>query len=189
MNDQTPPDSFDEEPKPKPLDGDREFPTIAQGSSASKFGIFAFLAVGVIAIIFVALDGMEQSAPRELTTPEEIEFRTPTPSGPYIEIEQQAEVPLEQLVPPIDERELYDPLEAQRELQMQQEALRLAREQKKRMEERRRSPQVIFDNSSSAQGNVSGGATSQGGQGSLLGGGEQDPNIAFVNQYLVDSAS
>ena len=130
MNDQTPPDSFDEEPQPKPLDGDREFPTIAQGSNASKFGIFAFLAVGVIAIIFVAMDGMEQSAPRELTTPEEIEFRTPTPSGPYIEIEQQAEVPLEQLVPPIDERELYDPLEAQRELQMQQEALRLAREKR-----------------------------------------------------------
>lgn len=183
MNDQTPPDSFDEEPKPKPLDGDREFPTIAQGSSASKFGIFAFLAVGVIAIIFVALDGMEQSAPRELTTPEEIEFRTPTPSGPYIEIEEQAEVPLEQLVPPIDERELYDPLEAQRELQMQQEALRLAREQKKRMEERRRSPQIIFDNSGSAQANLAGGSSSQGGQGSLLGGGEQDPNIAFANQY------
>ena len=183
MNDQTPPDSFDEEPKPRPLDGDREFPTIAQGSNASKFGIFAFLAVGVIAIIFVALDGMEQSAPRELTTPEEIEFRTPTPSGPYIEIEEQAEVPLEQLVPPIDERELYDPLEAQRELQMQQEALRLAREQKKRMEERKRSPQIIFDNSGSAQSNVAGGSSSQGVSGSLLGGGEQDPNIAFANQY------
>ena len=40
MNDQTPPDSFDEEPKPRPLDGDREFPTIAQGSNVSKFWNF-----------------------------------------------------------------------------------------------------------------------------------------------------
>jgi len=51
------------------------------------------------------------------------------------------------------------------------------------MEERKRSPQIIFDNSGSAQSNVAGGSSSQGGSGSLLGGGEQDPNIAFANQY------
>ncbi|MEM7621217.1 MAG: type IV secretion system protein VirB10 [Pseudomonadota bacterium] len=163
----------------RPIEGDRDIPTVAQNKDFSKLGIIAFIAVGLIAIILVAKDGMEKNDPKPLTEAEEVEYRTRAPSGPYIEIVEE-DPPIETLVPPIDERELYDPLEAQREFQMQQEALRIAREQKKRMEERRRSPQIIFDESNSRASGVSPTPNSQGA--SLLGG-EQDPNIAFADRY------
>lgn len=163
----------------KPIDGDRDIPSVAQHRDFSKLGIIAFIAVGLIAIILVAKDGLDKNDPKSLTSAEEVEYRTSAPSGPYIDI-AEPELPIEQLVPPIDERELYDPLEAQREFQMQQEALRIAREQKKRMEERRRSPQIIFDESNNAKATSVPNSSSQGG--SLLGG-EDDPNLSFANQY------
>lgn len=162
------------------IDGDRELPSIAQKTDLSKFGILGFICVGIIAIIIVAKDGLNKNAPMPITQAQEIEYRTPAPSSPYIEI-AKPEIPLELMVPQIDERDLYDPLEAQRELQMQQEALLIAREQKKRLEERRHSPQIVFDGSNSAQTtNVNG---NSGQTGALIGGGEDDPNIAFANQY------
>jgi type IV secretion system protein VirB10 len=163
----------------KPIDGDRDIPSVAQHRDFSKLGIIAFIAVGLIAIILVAKDGLDKNDPKPLTSAAEVEYRTSAPSGPYIDI-AEPELPIEQLVPPIDERELYDPLEAQREFQMQQEALRIAREQKKRMEERRRSPQIIFDESNNAKATSVPNSSSQGG--SLLGG-EDDPNLSFANQY------
>tara|TARA_R110001592_G_scaffold31482_2_gene110980 strand:- start:8293 stop:9447 length:1155 start_codon:yes stop_codon:yes gene_type:complete len=163
----------------KPIDGDRDIPSVAHNRDFSKLGIIAFIAVGLIAIILVAKDGLDKNDPKPLTAAEEIEYRTSAPSGPYIDI-AEPELPIEQLVPPIDERELYDPLEAQREFQMQQEALRMAREQKKRMEERRRSPQIIFDESKNSPSGDTPAVSSQ--SGSLLGG-QEDPNIAFANQY------
>lgn len=163
----------------KPIDGDRDIPSVAQHRDFSKLGIIAFIAVGLIAIILVAKDGLDKNDPKPLTSAEEVEYRTSAPSGPYIDI-AEPELPIEQLVPPIDERELYDPLEAQREFQMQQEALRIAREQKKRMEERRRSPQIIFDESNNAKATSVPNSSSQGG--SLLGG-EDDSNLSFANQY------
>jgi type IV secretion system protein VirB10 len=163
----------------KPIDGDRDIPSVAHSRDFSKLGIIAFIAVGLIAIILVAKDGLDKNGPKPLTAAEEIEYRTSAPSGPYIDI-AEPELPIEQLVPPIDERELYDPLEAQREFQMQQEALRMAREQKKRMEERRRSPQIIFDESKNGPSGATPAVSSQ--SGSLFGG-QEDPNIAFANQY------
>jgi type IV secretion system protein VirB10 len=163
----------------KPIDGDRDIPSVAHSRDFSKLGIIAFIAVGLIAIILVAKDGLDKNDPKPLTAAEEIEYRTSAPSGPYIDI-AEPELPIEQLVPPIDERELYDPLEAQREFQMQQEALRMAREQKKRMEERRRSPQIIFDESKNGPSGATPAVSSQ--NGSFLGG-QEDPNIAFANQY------
>lgn len=163
----------------KPIDGDRDIPSVAHSRDFSKLGIIAFIAVGLIAIILVAKDGLDKNDPKPLTAAEEIEYRTSAPSGPYIDI-AAPELPIEQLVPPIDERDLYDPLEAQREFQMQQEALRMAREQKKRMEERRRSPQIIFDESKNSPSGATPAVSSQ--SGSLLGG-QEDPNIAFANQY------
>ena len=163
----------------KPIDGDRDIPSVAQHRDFSKLGIIAFIAVGVIAIILVAKDGLDKNDPKPLTSAEEVEYRTSAPSGPYIDI-AEPDLPIEQLVPPIDERELYDPLEAQREFQMQQEALRIAREQKKRMEERRRSPQIIFDESNNAKATSTPNSSSQGGS---LFGGEEDPNLSFANQY------
>jgi len=163
----------------KPIDGDRDIPSVAQHRDFSKLGIIAFIAVGLIAIILVAKDGLDKNDPKPLTAAEEVEFRTSAPSGPYIDI-AEAELPIEQLVPPIDERELYDPLEAQREYQMQQEALRIAREQKKRMEERLRSPQIIFDDSNNSKASSTASSTQQGGS---LFGGEEDPNLAFANNY------
>lgn len=163
----------------EPIDGDRDIPSVAQNRDFSKLGIMAFIVVGLIAIILVAKDGMEKNDPKLMTEAEEVEYRTRAPSGPYIEI-AEPDLPLEQLVPPINEKELYDPLEAQREFQMRQEALRIAREQKKRMEERRRSPQIIFDEANAGRTTVTPTSSTQGG--SLLGG-EDDPNIAFANQY------
>ncbi len=163
----------------KPIDGDRDIPSVAHSRDFSKLGIIAFIAVGLIAIILVAKDGLDKNDPKPLTAAEEIEYRTSAPSGPYIDI-AEPELPLEQLVPPINERDLYNPLEAQREFQMQQEALRMAREQKKRMEERRRSPQIIFDESKNGQSGATPAISSQ--SGSLFGG-QEDPNIAFANQY------
>lgn len=163
----------------KPIDGDRDIPSVAHNRDFSKLGIIAFIAVGLIAIILVAKDGLNKNDPKPLTAAEEIEYRTSAPSGPYIDI-AEPELPLEQLVPPINERDLYDPLEAQREFQMQQEALRMAREQKKRMEERRRSPQIIFDESKNGPSGATPAVSSQ--SGSFLGG-QEDPNIAFANQY------
>lgn len=163
----------------KPIDGDRDIPSVAHNRDFSKLGIIAFIAVGLIAIILVAKDGLDKNDPKPLTAAEEIEYRTSAPSGPYIDI-AEPELPIEQLVPPIDERDLYDPLNAQREFQMQQEALRMAREQKKRMEERRRSPQIIFDESKNDPPGATPAVSSQ--SGSLLGG-QEDPNIAFANQY------
>lgn len=163
----------------KPIDGDRDIPSVAHSRDFSKLGIIAFIAVGLIAIILVAKDGLDKNDPKPLTAAEEVEYRTSSPSGPYIDI-AEPELPIERLVPPINERELYDPLEAQREFQMQQEALRMAREQKKRMEERRRSPQIIFDESKNSPSGATPAVSSQ--SGSLLGG-QEDPNIAFANQY------
>ncbi len=163
----------------KPIDGDRDIPSVAHSRDFSKLGIIAFIAVGLIAIILVAKDGLDKNDPKPLTAAEEIEYRTSAPSGPYIDI-AEPELPLEQLVPPIDERDLYDPLDAQREFQMQQEALSMAREQKKRMEERRRSPQIIFDESKNGPSGATPAVSSQ--SGSLFGG-QEDPNIAFANQY------
>ena len=163
----------------EPIDGDRDIPSVAQNRDFSKLGIMAFIVVGLIAIILVAKDGMEKNNPKLMTEAEEVEYRTRTPSGPYIEI-AEPDLPLEQLVPPIDEKELYDPLEAQREFQMRQEALRIAREQKKRMEERRRSPQIIFDEANAGRTTTTPTSSTQGGS---LFGGEDDPNIAFANQY------
>ncbi len=163
----------------EPIDGDRDIPSVAQNRDFSKLGIMAFIVVGLIAIILVAKDGMEKNDPKLMTEAEEVEYRTRAPSGPYIEI-AEPDLPLEQLVPPINEKELYDPLEAQREFQMRQEALRIAREQKKRMEARRRSPQIIFDDANAGRTTATPTSSTKGGS---LFGGEDDPNIAFANQY------
>ena len=89
----------------KPIDGDRDIPSVAHSRDFSKLGIIAFIAVGLIAIILVAKDGLDKNDPKPLTAAEEIEYRTCAPSGPYIDIDEP-ELPLEQLVPPIDERDL-----------------------------------------------------------------------------------
>lgn len=161
------------------IEGDRDIPSVAQNKDFSKLGVIAFIAVGLIAIILVAKDGLEKNDPKPMTQAEEVEYRTRAPSGPYIEM-AKAPLPTEQLVPPDDKKELYDPLEAQREFQMRQEALRIAREQKKRITERRRSPQIIFDESNNSPSGATPDVTSQ--SGSLLGG-QEDPNIAFANQF------
>jgi type IV secretion system protein VirB10 len=109
---------------------------------------------------------------------EEISFKNAgAASTPYIE-PAPAE-PQQELQPagPVQE---YDPLAAQRELAMQQEALRMAQEQKKRMEQRIASPQMIYDQAGGGATGSSAAGQTTGGSGTLLGG--EDPNVAFANQ-------
>lgn len=169
--------SFDD--APKKIEGDRDIPLVAQNTNFSKLGIMLFIFVGVCAIIAVAMDGMDKSKPKPMTEAAEEEFRAPSSgSEPYIQVVEQAPSQ-EQLTSPNSE---YDPMAAQREFQMQQEALRLAREQQKRKQERLHSDQLIYDQSSSNIQSPNGSTPSGSiGSGNLLGGG--DENLSFANQY------
>lgn len=163
---------------PNKINGDRDIPLVAQNNNFSKIGIIILVLVGTCAIVAVAMDGMDKSKPAPMTQAANEEFRTPsTGTEPYIQIVDQP--PQEQLT---DTKPAYDPLAAQRELQMQQEALRLAREQQKRKMERLHSDQLIYDQSSSALPVSNSSIPSgNGNAGSLLGAG--DENTAFANQY------
>jgi len=75
----------------------------------------------------------------------------------------------------------YDPMAAQRELAMQQEAMRMAQEQKKRVEQRIASPQLIYDQTGGSSSPTFSVAGQPSGAGGTLSGGD-DPNTAFANQ-------
>lgn len=158
-----------------PIASDRDIPSVAQDRDYSKIGIIALVGICALAIILVAMDGMSQKEPKLLTEPEEVTFKTPSSSsGPYIQ--NLPPEPAPEALAPVQQPQIetIDPME----LQMQQEALRLAREQQKRAAERLRSPQLVFDDSRGA--GSPGTASSISGGGSLTGG---DRNLAFAAQY------
>lgn len=176
MEDPNNPDNQGVPPNDEPLRAsDRDIPSVAQDRDYSKIGIIALVGICALAIILVALDGMNKSEPTLLTEPEQISFKTPSSSsGPYIQTSPPEPAP--EVLTPVQQPQIaaIDPME----LQMQQEALRLAREQKKRAAERLRSPQLVYDDSRGVA--VSGAAPSSSGGGSLTGG---DRNLAFADQY------
>jgi len=174
----------DQTNKPEtPMSGERDIPSVAQGSDMSKFGIIGLIGLGMLAIIVVAMDGMSKNEPKPLTQPENIVFKPPALAGdPYIELASPEPDATPQ---PINTQNLRDPLKAQRDYQMQQEALRMARELQKREEQRLNSSQIIYDSSTDsvpAASPSNGVISSAGGASSLLGG-NGDSNLTFASQY------
>lgn len=164
-------DEFDE----KEIEGDRGIPSVKQNSDYTKIYAALFLLVGVVAIIFVIVDGMKASAPKKMTQAEEETFQTYSGNAePYIN-DPIIEPPEEILAQPLPEQA---PDTSQLELLMQQEAMRIAREKQLEAKKRIASPQVIFDQKSSGILPASGSSASNN---SLTG--PDDPNLAFAAQY------
>ena len=165
----------DREDQPAAPPADRGIPSVAAVTTKQYILGGAFLVLAAVAIIFVVIDGLKKNEPKSFVQAEEIAFKNGSgASTPYIEPEP---LPPEEALPV--QTQDYDPLAAQRELAMQQEALRMAQEQKKRMEQRIASPQLIYDQSSSVSPTGAGNQQVAGG-GALLAG--DDPNTAFANQ-------
>ncbi len=165
------------------ISGDRDIPSVAQGSDMSKFGIIGLIGLGMLAIIVVAMDGMNKSEPAPLTRAENVEFKPPPAlNDPYIELA----APEPETAPlPINASAARDPLKAQRDYQMQQEAMRMARELQKREEQRLNSAQIIYDSSTDnvPESTASNGVISSASGASSLLGGSGDANLAFASQY------
>ena len=167
----------DREDQPAAPPADRGIPSIAAVTTKQYILGGAFLTLAAVAIIFVVIDGIKKNEPKSFVQAEEIAFKNGSGSStPYIEPEP---MPREEELQPAPSTQDYDPLAAQRELAMQQEALRMAQEQKRRMEQRIASPQLIYDQSSGVSPANTGGGQAAGG-GALLAG--DDPNTAFANQ-------
>lgn len=156
---------------------DRGIPSVAAVTTKHYILSAAFLAMAAVAIVFVVIDGMKRNEPKAFVQTEEIAFKNAgRGTAPYIEPE---------LLPPEEElqsaisTQTYDPIAAQRELAMQQEALRMAQEQKRRMDQRIASPQLIYDQGNSVSP-ASTGSQMSSGSGTLLA--SDDPNTAFATQ-------
>ncbi|HIF26259.1 MAG TPA: TrbI/VirB10 family protein [Micavibrio sp.] len=123
----------------QPCEDVRDIPLVASQRDYTKLGIAAFIGVGTLAIIAVAADGLNKPKAAPLTQSEAVEFNIPSATKPYIQTEE-IEHSKEQ-----KPDKAHDALAMQREMQMQQEALRMAKEQEQRYEERLRSKQLIYD--------------------------------------------
>lgn len=163
------------------IPSDRDIPSVADTKDLSKIGLVAFLFIGILAIIAVVLDGMKKNEHTLLTDPQEISYKVPySNSGPYIQpISEPDDTALHAPAP--DPEPVIDHLARQREYQMQQEALRLAREEQQRLQERLVSKQLIYDDAASIAGLTLSGQSQSNGSSLLSGGG--DPNLNFANQY------
>lgn len=159
------------------IEGDREIPSIAHKTDLSKIGISAFVGIGLLAIILVAKDGLKNDASTSLVEVEDIEYQSGYMSDPYIDINQQDQSA--KTSSNLNAPDANGQLRAQQELQLQQEALRIAREQQKRLEERRQSPLIVFDRASNT---VNHNNPVHFRQNDGLGI-EEDSNISFANSY------
>lgn len=164
-----------------PDQADRGIPSVA-ATPKSKYVIMAiFLSLATLAMGYVIIDGVKKNATASLVEPEEMTFKGPgTATAPYIEPEQLEEPALAEMAPP--DAPVLDPRIAERERQMQTEALRMAREQQKRRDERLRSPQLIIDKNTGTQRGSVYAASAPAESGSLMTG-EGDSNVSFANQY------
>ena len=161
---------------------DRDIPSVAATVTPKQYILGgALVAIAAVAIIFVVVDGMKKNEPKSFVQPEEVAFKSSNnTSAPYIEPEP-VETPKPTAAQEIKPE--YDPVAAQREMALQQEAIRMAQEQKKRMEKRIASPQLIYDQNNSSSVSASAAENSQplaSSGGSLPNG--DDPNTAFANQ-------
>jgi type IV secretion system protein VirB10 len=154
---------------------DRGIPSVAIPLNNQKLFGAVLLGLAGITMIFVVASGMDRNTAKTLTEPKEVAFRSPGGAAPYI----AAEAP-----------QNADPLAAQKDIALQQEALRMAKDQQKKLAQRNQSPQVVYDQPSAAVATntnlaASGAAAdmiSRTGKASISGSGADDPNIAFASQ-------
>jgi type IV secretion system protein VirB10 len=185
-------DHFREDEKDDNLDTttqpiiDRDIPSVAREPKGQIALMAIFLGVALIAIVFVVIAGMKKEEAKSKVEPLETVFKSPSSNGePYIKPEPSTPPPQEPLAP-AEKPVPFDGVAAQREMMMQQEAIRMAAAQKKRAEERLRSPQVIYDDASDNEGNYPSNSRTITSSGSSLGGvmsgGESsnDGNLAFA---------
>ena len=164
----------------KQIETDRGIPSVSQNTDYTKILAGIFLLFGAVAIVFVIMDGMKQSEPKQMTEAGEETFKTYAGnSEPYIEdtLPPQEDV----LVQPTPEIMPELPDTSQYELMMQQEALRIAREKAAERKRRMAAPQLIFDEKSNAAVNNQGVTTGGNSDHSFTG--PSDANIAFAQKY------
>ncbi len=124
------------------IPSDRGIPSVAAQSKGQLLGMAALISLALIAMIYVVLDGIDKNAPVSLVAPEDITFRSPSEmNAPYIEPATGEEKHL----PPAPPAQLKDSAAPQRERALQQEAMRIARQQQQKMQQRLHSPQLVFD--------------------------------------------
>lgn len=124
---------------------DRGIPSVAREPKGQIVFMGIFVGVAIIAIILVVMAGMKKDEAKSKVAPVETVFKSPTSNGePYIQPESPSPPPQKELAVPL-KPEPVDTAATQREMMMQQEALRMAAEERKRKDERLKSPQVILD--------------------------------------------
>lgn len=123
---------------------DRGIPSVASQPKGRLVLMAGFLGLALLAMGFVIMDGVHKNAPVSLTMPDEVSFRTQGNTAlPYIEPESGSNrLSLDLPVPP---EQKYDLATMQREQALQEEALRIARQQQQKIEQRLHSPQLVFD--------------------------------------------
>lgn len=164
---------------------DRGIPSVAREPKGQVVFMAIFLGVAVIAIILVVMAGMKKDEAKSKVTPIETVFKSPTSNGePYIQPEAPTPPPQKELIAP-EKPEPIDTAASQKELMMQQEALRMAAEERKRRDERLKSPQVILDEGRSMsvgrRESSSDDLQSGNNTGSLPGETSNDSNLAFAD--------
>ena len=126
---------------PGEIPADRGIPSIAVPPKNPHLWAAVFAIFGIGAIIYVLVLGMHKDAAKDLTTPKEVTFKSPPGTVPYIAADSPATAAPSQNT---------DALAVQKELALQQEALRMAVEQQKKLEQRLRSPLIVYDQSGAA---------------------------------------
>jgi len=164
---------------------DRGIPSVAREPKGQIVFMGIFVGVAIIAIILVVMAGMKKDEAKSKVAPVETVFKSPASNGePYIQPEAPSPPPQKELATPV-KPEPVDTAAAQREMMMQQEALRMAAEERKRKDERLKSPQVILDEGRSMsvgrRETPSDDLQSGGNSGSLPGETSNDSNLAFAD--------
>ena len=164
---------------------DRGIPSVAREPKGQIVFMGIFVGVAIIAIILVVMAGMKKDEAKSKVAPVETVFKSPASNGePYIQPEAPSPPPQKELAAPL-KPEPVDTGAAQREMMMQQEALRMAAEERKRKDERLKSPQVILDEGRSMsvgrRESPSDDLQSASNSGSLSGETSNDSNLVFAD--------
>lgn len=164
---------------------DRGIPSVAREPKGQIVFMAIFVGVAIIAIILVVMAGMKKDEAKSKVAPVETVFKSPASNGePYIQPEAPSPPPQKELATSL-KPEPVDTAAAQREMMIQQEALRMAAEERKRKDERLKSPQVILDEGRSmsvGRREIPSDDLQNGNNGgSLAGENSNDSNLAFAD--------
>ena len=118
---------------------DRGKPLVAEISDSQKLIGALIIGLGIIALAFMFTTSTDKNTPKPLTAAKEIPFKSPGNSAPYIASDP-------------DNSSLHNtnPIEAQKEIAMQQAALQMAMDQQRKLEKRNLSRQIVYDQQTSS---------------------------------------